>query len=425
MVLMLSRVKIKRLPDSPGVYFFQKGKNILYIGKATSLRSRVKSYFARDLIDTRGPLLVKMLSEATRVEHKVTDSVLEALILEAALIKKHQPFYNKAEKDDKSFNYVIITDEEFPRVLIVRGKDLQNAKLKTQNAKQKLKVKNEFGPFPHGLELREAIKIIRKIFPFRDTCEPHFAKASRGKPSTACFNRQIGLCPGVCTGEISKLEYAKVIRSISLFFNGRKSEIIKGLRKHMKQEAKLRNFEKAAELRNKIFALEHINDVALYKRKLDTRYPTERGFRIEGYDIAHISGTHTVGSMVVMEDGILAKHEYKRFKIKGKSKDKSDDVANLTEMLERRFKHNEWRLPDLVVIDGGIAQKSAAEQVVRGGTSNIQTVSVVKNDKHKPDHIMGNSKIVRDYHHDILLVNSEAHRFAINYHRLLRGKVLK
>src|SRR3989344_64341 len=365
MVLMLSRVKIKRLPDSPGVYFFQKGKNILYIGKATSLRSRVKSYFARDLIDTRGPLLVKMLSEATRVEHKVTDSVLEALILEAALIKKHQPFYNKAEKDDKSFNYVIITDEEFPRVLIVRGKDLQNAKLKTQNAKQKLKVKNEFGPFPHGLELREAIKIIRKIFPFRDTCEPHFAKASRGKPSTACFNRQIGLFPGVCTGEISKLEYAKVIRSISLFFNGRKSEIIKGLRKHMKQKAKLRNFEKAAELRNKIFALEHINDIVLYKRNLAARPLSEsgryRGFRIEGYDIAHISGAHTVGSMVVMEDGVLAKHEYKRFKIRTRA---NDDIGSLTEMLTRRFRHNEWRMPDLIVVDGGIVQKSRAEQII-------------------------------------------------------------
>jgi len=428
---VISVKQIKRLPDSPGVYFFlgspkhgEGGKNILYIGKATSLRSRVKSYFSRDLFETRGPKVARMLSQATGVDFSITDSVLEALILEAALIKKHQPKGNSAEKDDKSWNYVVITKEKFPRVVIVRGKELSDW---TEN------IKESFGPFPHGLELREALKIVRKILPFRDTCIPFGYPVTKRLPGNqkACFSRQIGLCPGVCTGEITKHEYTKVIRSISLFFRGKKKNILKGLRKHMRQEAKLRNFEKAAELRNKIRALEHINDMALIKRKdsdpstsldpaRDKSLGAMRSMRIEAYDIAHISGTHTVGSMVVMEDGVLARHEYKRFKIRTRT---NDDVGSLTEVLTRRLRHREWRMPDLIVIDGGSAQLGVAKFTIEHLRFNIPLVSVVKNAAHKPDHIIGDSKIVCDYHHDILLVNQEAHRFAINYHRKLRDKI--
>src|SRR3989344_516420 len=281
----------QKLPDQPGVYFFRKGKSVLYIGKATNLRDRVKSYFGKDLRETRGPKLVKMLEEATGLDFKTTDSVLEALILEAALIKKHQPSANSAEKDDKSFNYVVITKEDFPRILVVRCKNLPEL---TEQ------VRETFGPFPHGQELREALKIIRRIFPYRDKCFPSgFPSGSTAGKVERCFNAQIGLCPGVCSGEMSKSEYAKVVRSVVLMFKGRKGEIFKGLRKHMKQEAKLQNFEKAKELRNKIFALTHINDVALMKRNLEARRLSESGsdncVRIEAYDVAHISGINAVG----------------------------------------------------------------------------------------------------------------------------------
>jgi excinuclease ABC subunit C len=359
-----------------------------------------------------------MLSEATRVEFKTTDSVLEALILEADLIKRHLPEYNTSSKDDKSFNYVVITDEDFPRVLTVRGKDLLES--------DDYKIKETFGPFPHGMELREALKIIRRIFPYRDRCTPF--DSAQGKPPVACFNAQIGLCPGVCSGAINKSEYAKVVRSINLFFKGKKKEIIKGLTKHMKQAAKDKQFELAAEYRNKIFALTHINDIALIRRKNaspSTALGATRIMRVEGYDIAHISGTNTVGAMVVLEDGALAKHEYKRFKIMGNAKDRSDDTANLRELLERRFRHTEWRQPDLIVIDGSVAQRNVAEQVVGHRVTDIKIVNVVKNAQHKPERIVGDTKVVKDYHHDILLVNQEAHRFAINYHRLLRGKITK
>src|SRR3989344_883972 len=171
--MKIAKLKIENLglPDTPGVYFFQKGKEILYIGKATSLKDRVKSYFARDILLTRGPLIEKMLVEANRVKFVETDSVLEALIHEAYEIKKNQPFYNSKEKDDKSYNFVTITKEparlngrsggEFPKVTVTRGS-------------------GTYGPFPHGAELKEALKIIRKIFPYRDEkCK------LAGKP---CFN---------------------------------------------------------------------------------------------------------------------------------------------------------------------------------------------------------------------------------------------
>src|SRR3989344_5936390 len=154
------------LPDAPGVYFFLgKSRKILYIGKATSLKDRVKSYFVRDILMTRSLLIAKMLEEAKKVEFIETDSVLEALLLEASEIKKHQPIYNSKEKDDKSYNYVTITEEDYPQVLITRGS-------------------GTYGPFPHGGELKEALKIIRKIFPFRDTCVPYEDKIQKlkGKP---------------------------------------------------------------------------------------------------------------------------------------------------------------------------------------------------------------------------------------------------
>ena len=161
-------LKTKKIPQAPGVYFFiGAGGKILYIGKATSLRDRVRSYFVADVINTRGPQIVSMVEKSKTVRFKKTDSVLEALILEAELIRKYKPTYNTKEKDNKSFNHIVITDEVFPRVLIVRGRELK----KTLHA-PRFKIKDSFGPFPRGGVLKDAIKIIRKIFPFRDTCLP-------------------------------------------------------------------------------------------------------------------------------------------------------------------------------------------------------------------------------------------------------------
>ncbi|MCE9628642.1 MAG: UvrB/UvrC motif-containing protein [Candidatus Vogelbacteria bacterium] len=400
-------VLVKTLPDKPGVYFFKTKKKLLYIGKATSLKDRVKSYFNKDIVATRGPKIEKMIALADSVEFEETNSVLEALILEAALIKKHQPEYNTREKDDKSFWSVIITKEDWPRLLSVRGKDLiTDIDPDT--------IKYSFGPFPHGSELKEALKIIRRIFPYRDKCEPE-----SGKP---CFNRQIGLCPGVCSGEISKADYAKVIRNLKLFFDGKKSELIKTLEKEMKQLAKLKKFELAAKIRNQIFALNHIRDVALIKNQPTTE---NRGFKIEAYDIAHLSGQDTVGVMVVSIGNDLDKTSYRKFKLKGLTKNKADDTANLAEVLQRRFTHQEWRYPDLIVVDGGQAQINRAKKVLAGLDVVIPVVSVVKDERHKPRDFMGDEMLIKKYESEILLANNEAHRFALAYHRNRRDRMVK
>src|SRR3989344_7297785 len=193
-LMKCEELKKFKLPDEPAVYIFKKGPKILYIGKATSLRDRVRSYFSSDLVKGRGERIVAMVAESKSLAHIKTDSILEALILEAELIKRHQPPHNVDEKDNKSFNYVVVTKESppaggFPRILIIRGRELFNS-LKADS----WKLKATFGPLPHGMQLQEAMKIIRKIFPFRDAkCVP--CGEGNNSKCRPCFNRQIGLCP--------------------------------------------------------------------------------------------------------------------------------------------------------------------------------------------------------------------------------------
>jgi len=402
------------LPKKPGVYLFKKGKKVLYIGKAVDLRARVRSYFApkHRLIAERGGLIYEMVQEADKLDFIETQSGAEAVILEANLIKKHQPEYNTKEKSNKSFNFLLITNENFPRVLVVRGRDLKS-KWKDKD------IKYIFGPFVESSVLRKLLKIVREIFPFRDSCAAP-AEGGRGK---ACFYAQLGLCPGVCTGHISKKEYSKTIKNIKAFFEGKKDTIIKKLEKEMLQKAKEQNFEGAAKLRDKIFALQNIKELALieeiYKNQEAGSNMELR--RIEGHDIAHLQGSARVGAMVVFENGKENKKEYRLFNIKT---EKEGDTDALEEVLERRFKHAEWKKPELIVIDGGIAQKRTAEKVLKKYKleNEIEIVSVVKDEKHKPKRILGKKKIVELYKNTILKVNAEAHRFALGAHKRKRGK---
>ena len=444
--------KVSKFPDTPGVYIFkstsrrQKAESkILYIGKATSLKDRVRSYFSTDIVNTRGLLIYKMLGEFTDIDFIKTDSVLEALILEANLIKKHQPEANTIDKDDKSFNYVVITKEDFPRVLVVRGRELEKFTTiyRSKFKNEKLDILYSFGPFTNGGQLKEALKLVRKIFPYRDKCLPFQDKplALRSLGEAGCFNRQIGLCPGVCTGEISKVEYAKQIRNIVLFFEGKKKQLVKNLEKQMKSFAKNREFEKANIAKHTLFALNHIRDVALIKSDLchgvnENNFPHQsasglRPFRIESYDIAHMSGENVVGVMTVVEDGEINKSEYRKFSARGGSafggktvlgNGKANDSKALKEVLSRRLAHIEWRMPNLIVVDGGVAQKNAIEKILDENGVQIPVVSVVKDERHKPKEILGDKKWLK-FEREILLSNNEAHRFAIGYHRKLRGRI--
>lgn len=271
------------LPDNPGVYFFRdEDSNILYIGKATSLRDRVRSYFSKDLVETRGLRLVSMVTAAHTVTHQETESVLEALLLESKLIKEHNPPYNVKEKDNKSFTCVVITKETFPRVLSMRVRDFEKKFTKKE-------VAYVYGPFASMSSLKEAMKIIRKMFPYRDTCELGSVKP--------CFNAQVKLCPGVCVGSVSEAEYKKTVQNIRKLFEGKKTELKASLTKDMNDYAKRQMFEKALKIRNTLFALDHIKDVSLIKDDDIVSFKTT-SFRIEAYDVAHISGSYRVGVMV-------------------------------------------------------------------------------------------------------------------------------
>jgi len=400
--MTLKSLKKIKLPDGPGVYYFLKNKGSIYIGKATSLRDRIRSYFNQDLMLARGPRLTAMLKQATAVKWKPTDSVLEALLLETSLIKKYQPKYNAREKDDKSYWHIVITKEDFPQILQVRGKELNDRLTKFSAI---------FGPFPSGGELKEALKIVRKIFPYRDSkCKPN-----QGRP---CFSRQIGLCPGVCTGEALKNKYGKTIRHLKLFFNGRKGEIIKSLTREMKHLARNQEFEKAGKIRNQIFALNHIRDVALIK---DKSLGGKNNFRIEAYDIAHTSGRAAVGVMTVVEGGEPQPAEYRQFKLR---QDKNDDTGNLSEIISRRLGHPEWPAPALVVVDGGLTQLKAAKKVLGEAGSGWPVVAVTKDEYHRAKNIIGAREKMTGYEAAVLLANSEAHRFALRYHRQRRGRMI-
>lgn len=394
-----------KMPDKPGVYIFRgKRREILYVGKATSLRDRVRSYFSSDIVKSRGGRIQKMVEDTKTVTWEETDSVLEALILEANLIKKHQPPANTRDKDNKSFNYLVITDEDFPRVLAVRGRDL------FQKWDEK-DIGHLFGPFPQSLKV--ALKIVRKIFPYRDKCEPE-----SGKP---CFNRQIGLCPGVCSTEMSKREYAQVIRNIVMLFSGKKKSLLEKLEKQMAKHAKKEEFEIAAELRRQVHALKHIQDVAL----IGESYRKSEGgsgasFRVEGYDVAHTSGTNVTGVMTVVVDGEVEKKEYRTFNIRDIA---NNDIASLKQLLGRRLTHPEWQMPRLIVVDGGKAQVNAARKVLDESGVKIPVVGVVKDEKHKPKQILGDKVMAATHENAILLANSEAHRFSLAKHRRRRGKL--
>jgi excinuclease ABC subunit C len=381
------------LPDAPGVYRFMHGKDILYIGKATSLKDRVRSYFSNDLLKTRGALILDMVTKADNVEFTKTDSVLEALILEADLIKKFQPLANTKEKDNKSYSFVVITKEKIPRVLIERGRNLSFNKKKYQEM---------FGPFPSQNQLKEALNIIRKIFPFVSS------------ESDSRLNQQLGLNPRMSDKNAMR-EYRNNLRHIKLFFKSKSKELKKQLEEEMNELAKKKDFEFAAIKRNQIFALNHIHDVSLIKSDTDEIKNLKQSFRIEAYDAAHMSGKNSVGVMTVIEDGEVKKSEYRKFILKQAAR--GDDVGSLEEILSRRLAHTEWPEPNLIVVDGSVAQRNRALKVLQDSGKNIPVVGVVKNKAHKPESILGDENIIKENQRSILLANNEAHRFAIEFYR--------
>lgn len=407
---------LKKLPNKPGVYFFfsSTGK-ILYIGKALSLKNRVSSYF-RGAHDNR---IEQMVRTASRVEWQELDSALEALILEANLIRRHKPKYNVLERDDKTFIHIGITQEDFPRVVLVRSTEISNQHFK-----------KIYGPFPSALSARLALKVLRKIFPFRSKCKPFSGRK--------CLDAHLGLCPGVCVGAISQNEYLHNIRDLILFFEGEKKRLLYRVKKEMNALVLEEKFEEAAKKRDQIFALEHIRDAAFMREEIFGKNSDEKKepipSRIEAYDISHTGGQLATGSMVVFSQGEIDNSEYRQFRIK--TVQGVNDPAQMAEVLARRFNHTEWPLPELILLDGGLGQLHAVEKILRMHAYEIPLIALAKGPTRKgkklfpdPSTKKGEAfwKNLTTQFSGIRIelleaLRDESHRFALRYHRKLRKK---
>ncbi|MDA2922126.1 GIY-YIG nuclease family protein [Patescibacteria group bacterium AH-259-L07] len=419
--------KIKRFPSSPGVYIFENKKgSILYIGRAAVLKKRILSYVQRNL----DPRLQEMVDKAYKIRYKRADSVLEAIILEANLIKKHWPKYNIRERDNRSFIYIVIdTKDKYPRPAIVRGREIEKfTPLEIRRPKAYGTVSDSvslmgvgahakvFGPYKSLSTVGSALRIIRRIFPY-STCSPAVASAKAGKP---CFNYSVGLCPGVCIGKISQNEYRKNINNIISMLRGQKKRLVKKLAKENPLQAR---------------ALQHISDVSLLTRSSLSSSHLEiqmrRGAvkqssttprRIEGYDISHLTGKETGGSMVVFTGNKPDKSQYRLFTIKHAQP--HNDLAALEEVIIRRLRHTEWRFPDLIVIDGGRPQITHISKVLRARSVDFPLVGI---SKYGGDKLVFASNIkkslkelIRSMKPTLLQVRNEAHRFAITFSRKKR-----
>ncbi|MDP3991457.1 MAG: UvrB/UvrC motif-containing protein [Candidatus Colwellbacteria bacterium] len=411
--MQMAKILYKNLPETPGVYLMKgtRGK-VLYIGKAGNLRRRVSSYFMK----VHDAKTEKLLAEIKKIDYFKTDTAIEALILESQLIKKYEPPYNAKEKDDKSFLHVLITKEDFPRVLLVRGRALPAVALA------------KVGPFTSAVSIREALRIIRRIFPYSIHPSTWLGASPSGRSKRlypqrsrrACLDYELGLCPGTCIGAVSRTEYLKNIGNIKLFLKGKKKLLITNLEKEMKTASKKLEFEKAEKLRRQIFAIKHIRDVALIADESIENWKLKIGNsakRIEGYDISNTSGTSAVGSMVVFTNGKPDKDEYRKFKISTITA--SDDVGMIKEMLRRRF-NNPWPYPVLILIDGGKAQVNVTKSVLNEFGLALPVTGVAKGPGRRKNEFVG-YKPSEEEKKLLIKIRDEAHRFALGYHRKLRS----
>ncbi len=404
----------KDLPRTPGVYLFKDAAGIvLYVGKATSLRVRVAQYVSGQEAKSRGARMRRLMEEAVRVDVEETASALEALILEANLIKKHQPQYNVEQKDDKSFAYFVITRETFPRVVILRATDFDKAKYRDAVYAKGAR----FGPYTSTAQMRTALKILRKIFPFHARAE----KSEKG-----CLAYQIGLCPGPYDGAITPVAYRRNMRGIRMMLEGKRTRLLASLRRAMEQSARTEQFEEAARLRDQIAALTHIRDVALMTRSFDTATRAHGGGdqgRIECYDMSHISGASAVGAMVVFHRGAPAKDQYRTFTIKHAQTD--NDLAMMREVLARRMMHAEWAQPDAIVLDGGATHLAMAEELWQALGVRIPLLAVAKGPTRKnvdvyPSARFAPASALVENRALLEALREEAHRRAIGAHRRRR-----
>jgi len=383
-------------------------KRVIYVGKAVSLKKRVASYFRGSRRDARLDDLVREIRDFSFIP---TASEAEALILEAHLIKKYDPKYNILLRDDKSFPYIEITKEKFPRVALVRPRE-------------KKKGAFYYGPYVNPRLIREALALIRRIFPFC-TC--------RRFPKTPCLDVHLGLCPAPCVGHISEKEYKKNIRHIRQILEGRKDVLYKNLTREMEALARKREYEKAARVRDQIQAVTalysstpHVNHFKETEQLQHALGLPKRPARIEAFDISNIMGYQSVGSMVSFLNGRPDKSRYRRFKIKTVAG--IDDCRMIAEIIRRRvgrLQREGASFPDLILVDGGKGQLAASVEELKLLEADIPIMALAKREEEV--FLPGKRKAVRLPRESLAMrliqrIRDEAHRFAITYHRKLRMK---
>ena len=414
--------KLKSLPDRPGVYLFKdKEGKILYVGKALSLRKRVHSYF-----QPGRPLSGKLsllVGQVAGLDWIPTGSEAEALLFESSLIKENQPKYNVSLRDDKSYPYLKVTlEEEFPRLFVGRGASDPGVK--------------EIGPFTNATLLRQAFQAIRRVIPFR-TC--------RTLPKRACLDYHLRLCPAPCERKITAAQYRENLSQIFRLMEGRKQEVLEELQVKMQEASRDRRYEEAAKFRDQVAGLQQLNPrprrfipaEALADLQSVLRLAVLPR-RIEGFDVSNIFGREAVGSMVCFVDGRAWKQGYKRFKIR--TVPGIDDYSMMKEIVRRRYEPKgdspQWghsalqgvplgTVPDLILIDGGRGHLNAALKVLQELKLHLPAVGIAKEfeqlylpGRAEPIALPPQSRSLQL----LQRVRDEAHRFAIGYHRLLRGK---
>ncbi len=429
------RERIRQLPSGPGVYLFKDDAGVvLYIGKAKTLRSRVASYFqpGADLASSRGPDIARMIDQLVcDVDWLECDSEVDAMLRESRLIKDIQPRFNKMLKDEKSFPYLqIVTREDFPRVMITREPMASGVRL--------------YGPFVTPSELRAALPLMQRVFKFR-TCK---LDISADDPSRRgfrpCILHNIKQCTAPCAARVSQDAYAEQIRLFRQFLESKGTKLRKELEEQMANAAKELQFEKAAELRDQIRALEGIQRRGLVSEHLqpevfyvdpadglqrlgEVLQLAETPRTIEGIDIAHLAGRETCGSLVCFIDGKPFKNAYRRYKIK--SHTNNDDFASMREIVWRRYKlagMYEGVFPDIVLIDGGRGQLNAAHSAFDDlETAPPVLISLAKREETLFVH--GKDEPIQLPRRDpglriLQAVRDEAHRFAQHYHHILRRR---
>ncbi len=398
------------LPESSGVYIFKDSQGrIIYIGKAKSIKKRVQSYFNRFLCAKTQALVAKIAD----IKYIVTDSESQAELLEASLVKDCQPYYNISLKDDKSFPLIKISDEEFSVISVCRRKKLGEADKSLY-----------FGPYTDAASLRQALKVMRRIFGFR---------SCKRMPKESCLYFRLKLCPAPCIGNINAEEYKKLVNQIRMFLESRYDELLNEFAKRMRQAAKARQFEEAAKIRDQINVLSVFEQGKRHKRSFNKLEDLRNLLRlkkaperIEAFDISNISGQEAAGSMVSFYKGLPDKNNYRRFRIKALGK--IDDYGMIREVVARRYlrlKEENLPLPDLILIDGGRQHLLTAQAELKKLGFHIPLVSIAKEkeniyveDRNYPVKLNSDTPALNL----IRRVRDEAHRFAVAYHHILRRK---